>query len=72
MLQYCSKCRRPVADNLCPICGRKKLRPITEEDACFLTEAKAPWTDMLSEMLTQEGIPLLRPNIIPSEFSKVI
>ena len=60
MTQYCSKCRRPVEETICPVCGRKKLRPITDEDACFLTELKEPWSDMLAEILTQEEIPVLR------------
>ena len=60
MTQYCIKCRRPVEGESCPICGRKKLRPITGEDACFLTELKEPWSDMLAEILTQEDIPVLR------------
>ena len=60
MPQYCIKCRRPVESESCPICGRKRLRPITGEDACFLTELKEPWSDMLAEILTREEIPVLR------------
>lgn len=54
---YCTKCRHIVSGARCPLCGCRKLRKPEAQDACFLTEMESIWTNALSDILTQSGIP---------------
>lgn len=56
-MTYCENCHELVSGTLCPICGRKHLRPVTPEDFCFLTELEEMWCRMFTEILTDSGIP---------------
>ena len=65
---YCEKCRLPVetlgempadGEDRCPECGRKKLRPIREDDPCFLIERDQIWSEVIEDLLKENGIPFL-------------
>ena len=55
---YCEKCRAAVPEDRCPICkGTKKLRPIRNDDPCFLTEKDQIWSEVVEDLLKDSGIP---------------
>ena len=56
---YCEKCKRLFEGERCPHCRRSRVRPVRAEDPCYLTERSAPWSDMLADVLRQNGIPFL-------------
>ena len=56
---YCEKCRRNTEEDRCPECGRKKLREIREDDPCFLIERDVIWSEVIEDMLKENGIPYL-------------
>ena len=57
---YCERCCFAFEGDVCPACGRRKLRPARAEDLCFLAEKEQIWGDMLSDVLRQNDIPFLR------------
>ena len=57
---YCQKCRLVFDGTVCPNCKKQKhCRPPQAGDLCFLIERGAPWSDMLIDVLKQNGIPAL-------------
>ena len=56
---YCEKCKRLLTSDICPDCGKKRVREVREDDPCLLTEMKRLWADMLCDVLTQHEIPHL-------------
>ena len=58
---YCEKCRAAVGEEekTCPVCGGKKLRPIREDDPCFLIEKDQIWSEVVEDSLRGAGIPFL-------------
>ncbi len=61
---YCALCCLPFEGKRCPVCGRKSSRAVEAEDLCFLTEQEQIWAGMLADVLTKEGIPFLRKNVM--------
>ncbi|MBQ7657142.1 MAG: hypothetical protein IJS41_11630 [Clostridia bacterium] len=58
MLLYCPDCKRLYEETeKCPACGKRKGREPQAEDVCFLQSVNAIWVEMLSDMLTENGIP---------------
>lgn len=64
MPQYCKSCALAFEGARCPGCGSKRVREVTAEDACFLTEKDLIWAGMLTDVLTQNGIPFLTRNVM--------
>lgn len=58
-VRYCAHCSRVTNEETCPECGRP-CHPAKEEDIVFLLEKAHPWSDMLADVLAQNGIPCLR------------
>ena len=56
---YCKHCRQVMDNDFCPDC-RKATRVPEADDICFLAEREHPWSDILCDVLKQEGIPFLR------------
>lgn len=56
---YCKHCRQVMDNDFCPDC-RKATRMPEADDICFLAERSHPWSDILCDVLKQEGIPFLR------------
>lgn len=56
---YCKHCRQVMDADFCPDC-RKPTRQPEADDICFLAEREHPWSDILCDVLKQEGIPFLR------------
>ncbi len=58
---YCEHCRQleDAARSVCPRCLRP-LRAPQESDLCVLTEQNSLGTDILEQMLHENGVPFLR------------
>ncbi|MBQ6951960.1 MAG: hypothetical protein IJN44_10780 [Clostridia bacterium] len=56
---YCEHCQKMIEGDVCPECERKGRTP-EEMDPVFLAEKGHPWSDMLCDVLRQEGVPSLR------------
>ena len=61
---YCEKCCMVTDGDRCPACGGKKLRPPEPGDPCFLTELDCLSAGILEDVLKQDGIPLLKKNVL--------
>ena len=60
-LMYCEKCGSLFEEaRRCPECRSRRVREAREGDPCFLIEQNAVWSELLSDVLTQEKIPFLR------------
>lgn len=55
-MNYCEKCSCATEDVRCPLCGTKKLRPVREDDYCFLTECEKSYAAERKRVLAAEGI----------------
>lgn len=55
-MNYCEKCSCATEDVHCPLCGTKKLRPVREDDYCFLTECEKSYAAERKRVLAAEGI----------------
>ena len=55
-MNYCEKCSCATEDVRCPLCGTKKLRPVREDDHCFLTECEKSYAAERKRVLAAEGI----------------
>lgn len=56
---YCEGCEALYEGERCPLCGHAQGRPPREDDPCFLTERGQIQSDMLVDILKQNGIPSL-------------
>ena len=59
MALYCENCMKMIENTVCPECERMGREP-RDMDEVFLAERGHPWSDMLCDVLRQEGIPSLR------------
>ena len=64
MPRYCEKCCVTTEEDRCPNCGRKKMRETRPDDLCFLTEQEQIWSDMLADVLKQQGIPFIQKSVL--------
>lgn len=55
-MNFCEKCNIACGGDICPKCGRKKLRPVTEEDFCFAGRVDKLFGDNLKCILEQDNI----------------
>ena len=53
---FCEKCNYITDEKICPCCGRKKLRDVTDEDFCFFTKMDAYNFEMFEYTLNDNGI----------------
>ncbi len=60
MKRYCARCGVLTEGEVCPSCGSRKLRAPEKGDLCFLVEKEALWSDMLADVLDQNGIPCMK------------
>ena len=60
---YCKKCSSLYEDGRCPTCGSRNSRPAGQGDVCFLTEKAVMWSDMLADVLGQNGVPFTSKNV---------
>ena len=58
---YCEKCGTLFEEGRrCPACRSRRVREPKEGDPCFLVSQNFIWSDLLADVLTQEGIPFLK------------
>ena len=57
---YCEKCRRLCDKSPCPQCGEQKLRTPKENDPVYLVSEDATFSDVIEEILYENGIPCLK------------
>ena len=55
-MYYCPDCRLANETGCCRACGRRGLREARSGDFCYLTTQTAPWTQMLQEVLENNGV----------------
>lgn len=56
-MNYCENCHRVSDQTRCEQCGRRKLRPVREDDFCFLTEDHASRCQSLIETFEADCVP---------------
>ena len=61
---YCESCNLLLEGDRCPACGTPRVRPVTPEDPCFLTERDFVGSGMLEDVLRQHGIPFLKKQML--------
>ena len=64
MALYCENCYILFEGKRCPVCGRKSSRGPEPSDPCFLTEKEQIWSDLLADVLKQNGIPFLKKDVM--------
>lgn len=62
-MNYCESCKYLFESSTCPECGSRNLRPVEDNDYCFLIECSSTYGKMLAEILENEKIPC---TMIPS------
>ena len=55
-MKYCEKCNSLSDLEYCTACGNKKIRDVTSDDFCILTECEEMQGEMLREALQEKGI----------------
>ena len=63
-MMYCEKCKLLFASSHCPNCHDRTERTPKSNDLCFLTEQQQPWSDILKDVLEQNGIPSFTRNVL--------
>ena len=61
---YCEKCCRFIEADRCPVCKSSHVREPEPTDPCFLTEQDYIPSGILEDVLTQNGIPYLKKNVM--------
>jgi len=60
-MQICSKCKAPLHEDGCPLCGKRKFaREAREEDEIYLTSSEYLWSRIVEDALAAEGIAFTR------------
>lgn len=55
-MNFCENCNIACSGERCPKCGRKKIRPVTDEDFCLVAKVERLFGDNLKENLAKENI----------------
>ncbi|MBR6917817.1 MAG: hypothetical protein IKN38_06495 [Clostridia bacterium] len=64
MKLYCGECKIVFdGDVRCPFCGGKKKAPPEADDVCMLCEKEQIWSEVLADVLDNNGIPHLCRNV---------
>ena len=53
---FCEKCNFATSENSCPLCGKKKLRDVKDEDFCFYSKMSVYDFEMFGFTLKENGI----------------
>ena len=53
---FCERCNIVCSDEICPKCGRKKLRPVNEDDFCLVAKVDRIFGDNLKNILENQNI----------------
>ena len=61
---YCENCGILTELSRCPVCSNRELRVPLASDYCFLTEKELLWSNVLEELLTDNGIPCVTKNAL--------
>lgn len=72
MTHYCKHCMIPSGEDVCPICGAKRLWVILPEDPCYLTEQQMLWAGVLEDVLRQKGIPHMKQPVYGAGLMKTL
>lgn len=59
MPQYCEKCHIVFENDRCIICNSRNVREARPDDLCFLCEKQIMWSEMLEDVLKNNGIPVI-------------
>ncbi|MGN1104439.1 MAG: hypothetical protein ACI4QI_06125 [Candidatus Coproplasma sp.] len=62
---FCEKCNYITDEKICPCCGNKKLRDVTDEDFCYFTKMDAYDFEMFEYTLNDNGIDVVGIPIYP-------
>lgn len=55
-MYFCEKCNAAHPTTECPDCHTRGLRPVEDDDYCFLTEREVMWAEMLRAALADVDI----------------
>lgn len=55
-MNFCENCNLACVEERCPKCGRKNLRPVTEDDFCLVAKVNKFYGDNLKINLESEKI----------------
>ena len=55
-MNYCEKCKSLTEEEYCSVCGNKKIREVSTDDYCVLTECEQMYGEMLRDALQEEEI----------------
>ena len=55
-MNFCESCNLACNDERCPLCGRKKLRAVNEDDFCLVAKVGRRYGDNLKTHLENEQI----------------
>lgn len=55
-MNFCEGCNVAFDGGRCPKCGRKKLRPVNDEDFCLASQVERTFGDGLKESLASQNI----------------
>ena len=56
-MHYCENCHLLFDDYICPSCRTAYVRLPEPEDYCLLDTVGSPWSEMLEDLLRDNGIP---------------
>ena len=60
-MPYCERCMTVFSGDVCPECGKKnRIRELKPDDPCLLGEFDSIWSEVLTDVLTQNGIPFMK------------
>lgn len=57
---FCKKCMLLVDAQKCPYCGNSNLYEPQPNDYCFITEKEFIWSELIADVLEQNGIPFYK------------
>lgn len=67
---YCEHCGIIFEEQLrCPKCGGHYVRPLREDDPCFVCETSFLWGTVLEDLYRQNGVPFLTRHALGAALS---
>ena len=65
MKYYCKDCKIVFDEtSRCPACGSKKIAPAKDDDVCLLCEKEMIWSEVLTDVLKDNGIPCYKRGVL--------
>lgn len=72
-MNYCEHCCIIIEDaHRCPQCGGHHVRPMREDDLCFVTETGYLWAGVFEDMLQQSGIRYVKRSSIGAALATAV